>query len=275
MPDKKHSPFVPSVGANPISGRFTVMEALVVTAIILVVGALAYPIYDLIHTKTERQNTLGLMRALGSAVTSYSTQSSGLLPEEDAQGNDTWKNAAKADSKEVWYNALPHIMGKKSVGDYADNAAAFYTKENPLYVPGADYPQSDKKLVHPLFAIAMNTKLHQKEAGATKHRVKLTDIINQTKTVVLMEQGLPSEKPTLEVQKKKDYDGGAKGSAKSFIGRYRGEGVMVFADGHAELVEAKSVLTETARIPVPQTELIWTPNPDDDPNKGSGSSSKE
>jgi hypothetical protein len=92
--------------------------------------------------------------------------------------------------------------------------------------------------------------------------------------VALLEQGLLNEDRTLAVQSKKDYDGSPKGSAKSFVGRYGGKGVLQFFDGHAELVEVRRVLTETGQFPFPQTDIVWTPTPEENPNKSGDSKSK-
>lgn len=249
------------------TAAFTLMETVVVAAIIIVIGAIAIPVYTAIRQRAHKQSVTERMRTLGGAVATYTSQNNGLLPEEDAPGEDTWENSAKPEAKDAWYNALPRLIGRKGAGDYAASPRDFYTEENLLFVPGADYPGSDKKLRYPLFAIAYNTKLHRKDSEGRKARVKVNDVAIPSKTVVLLEQGLPGEKLTLEIQSKKDYDGSPKGSAKSFVGRYGGKGVLFFLDGHAELVAAKELLTEIARFPYPQTEVIWTPTPEEDPNK--------
>ena len=76
-----------------------------------------------------------------------------------------------------------------------------------------------------------------------------------------------NEDRTLALQTKKDYDGSPKGSAKSFVGRYGGQGHLFFANGHAELVSPKDVLTETGDFPFPQTSVVWTRTPEENPNK--------
>lgn len=262
---------MPVLETSPLShGRpaaFTLMETMVVIAVGLVLVAIAVPVYGVMRQRTNKQAALTQMRTLGGAVATYVNQNDNTLPLEDVKGDDTWLNAAAPDSTDAWYNALPRLLGRKGAGDYASEPSNFYTKENILFVSGADYPKSDKKLVQPLFAIAFNTKLHRKDAEGRKERLKMSDITQPAKTVVLLEQGLPKEKNTLAVQTKKDYDGSPKGSAKSFVGRYGGKGVLYFLDGHAEVVEAKDLLTETGRFPYPQTDVVWTRTPDEDPNK--------
>jgi prepilin-type processing-associated H-X9-DG protein len=137
-----------------------------------------------------------------------------------------------------------------------------------VFLPGANYPDK-KKFMAPQFAIAFNTKLHRNNESGEKQRIKLDQITNPTKTVAFLEQGCLNEDRTLAVQSKKDYDGSPKGSAKSFVGRHGGLGVLCFVDGHAELVSVNDTLTETGRFPFPQTDVVWTSTPEEDPNKDS------
>jgi type II secretory pathway pseudopilin PulG len=245
------------------------MEMLVTVAILLVLFAIAFPAYKVIRQRAHRQVAMKAMKDLGTGMTMYTGQNAGNFPAEDAAGTDTWKNAAKPEANDAWYNAVPRLIRRKGVGDFHGNPNDFYTKENVLFLPGATYPESNKKLRDPLFAIAFNTKLQRKDAAGKKKRTNLSDIKNASRTVILLEQGLPSEERTLPVQSKRDYDGSCKGSAKSFIGRYGGKGILYFADDHAELVEARDLLTETGSFPIPQGSFIWTCNPEENPNKNS------
>lgn len=243
------------------------METLVAVAIILVLIAIAFPAYKIIRQRANKQAALKTMKDLGSGMTMYTGQNAGNFPAEDASGTDTWKNAAKPEASDAWYNAVPKLIGRKGVGDYSTTPRDFYTKDNILFLPGANYPDGDKILREPLFAIAFNTKLQRKDADGRKKKTNLSDIKNPSRTIILLEQGLPDEERTLNVQTKRDYDGSCKGSAKSFVGRYGGQGVLYFADNHAEPVEARELLTETGTFPFPQGSFIWTCSPEDNPNK--------
>jgi prepilin-type N-terminal cleavage/methylation domain-containing protein/prepilin-type processing-associated H-X9-DG protein len=248
---------------------FTVMEVMVALAIVLVLLVIAFPVYKLMRQRSGKQAALKAMKELGSGLNTYTAQHAGVLPAEDASGTDSWKNAAKPEANEAWYNALPRLLGKKGVGDFADSPRDFYTSQNMLYLPGAAYPDSDKVLREPLFAIAFNTKLQRRDADGRKKPTKQSDITNPARTVAFLEQGLPDENRTLTVQTKKDYDGSCKGSAKSFVGRYGGQGALLFIDGHVEMVDARNLLTETGSFPFPQSSVIWTCTPEENPNKAS------
>lgn len=250
------------------SKGFTLMEILVVIAIILVLAAIAFPVFATVQNRANKAIAMNNMRQLGSAAGSYTSQNDGALPAEDAKGTDNWASAALPDNARAWYNALPVILSQKSVAQYASNPQAYYSKENILFLPGATYPETDKKLAAPLFAIAINTKLQRKNEAGEKS-AKLAQITNPSRTVLFLEQGLKDEKKAMPQQPK--YDGSPKGSAKSFVARYAGFGVLTFVDGHAELVEGKDILEENGQFkwPVQPGDVIWgkSTEENENPNK--------
>jgi prepilin-type N-terminal cleavage/methylation domain-containing protein len=262
---------------------FTLMEILVVIAIIVILAAIAYPIIMSARTNANKAEAINRMKALATAVGNYAAQNNGELPAEDAPGPDDWEVARKPEAQKAWYNALPKAMGQKSVADFVneDRTAAFYERENVLYLPGAQYPEG-KKLVKPYFAIAINTKLHRKEKDSApsstdskKRDVRYGNIEKPERTVLFLEQGMPGEPTAHEsISGKSDYDGSCKGSAKSFVARYRGLGVIAFVSGNCELVNAKQLLTPTGAIiwdaesaATNSLGFLWTPDPKEDPNK--------
>ena len=242
----------------------TLMEILVGVAIVMVLLAIAYPIYVGMKTRAGKAVALERMKTLGGAIATYAGQNNGMLPKEDGPGNDDWATIASPQAKDVWYNAFPTAIGKAPAGSFGPTT--FYTDANILYLSGANYPDK-KKFNVPMFAIAFNTKLERKDANDKKERLKLDQIADKSRTVVLLEQGLLNESRTLQIQTKTDYDGSPKGSAKSFVGRYDKQGHLVFADGTVRLVKVADQLTETGDFPFPPTDVVWTANPAEDPNK--------
>jgi prepilin-type N-terminal cleavage/methylation domain-containing protein/prepilin-type processing-associated H-X9-DG protein len=245
---------------------FTLMEILVVVAIILVLAAIAFPVFTTVQQRSHKGVAVNTMRQLAAASAAYTSQNDGELPREDAKGTDDWKAAADPENAKAWYNALLKIMGSRTVGDYAIAPRDFYSKENILYLPGATYPEGDKKLVMPLFAIAINTKLQRKDpVSGKKSPAMLSNIPKASKTVLFLEQGLPGEKKAHPTQSK--YDGSCKGSARSFAARYGETGALCFVDGHVEFWKAEDLLTETGKFPFPPEGVIWTRNEEEDANK--------
>src|SRR4030095_1596849 len=139
--------------------------------------------------RANRTHAMNNMHQLGAGFMTYVSQHDQTLPPEDSKGTDTWQNAAKPENADVGYNSIPKILGLKGVGDYATSTRDFYTKPNILFLPGATYPETDKKLRQPLFAMAVNTKLQRKDPegkrgdpGAKKEPVKVTNVTNPVKT---------------------------------------------------------------------------------------------
>lgn len=250
---------------------FTLMEILVVIAIILVLAAIAFPVYATVQNRANKAFAMNNMKQLGSASGAYTSQNDGLLPAEDSKGTDNWASAALPENAKAWYNALPVLLNHKSVAQYASNPQAYYSKENLLFLTGAKYPESEKKLVAPLFAIAINTKLQRKDETGEKS-ARLSQITNPARTVLFLEQGIKGEDKAMKQQPK--YDGSPKGSAKSFVARYNGQGALCFVDGHVDFVEGKDILTETGDIPSLKSnppwqpgDIIWTKTPEEESNK--------
>lgn len=260
---------------SPIHTRgITAMQLVVGFAVAIVLFAIGYPVLNVFRQRAHKQVAIERVRALSGAMLTFAQQNNGALPAEDSPGNDTWSRIGTPPAKSAWYNALPPLIGRKPAGDFAGNSDAFYTEENILFLPGANYPDK-KKFLTPMFAIAMNTKLERTGPDGQAERAKLTDIANPARTVAFLEQGLLNESRTLQVQTKSDYDGSPKGSAKSFVGRYGGQGVLGFFDGHAELADASALLTGTGYFPFPQTNVIWTAKPDENPNKTNAQRERE
>ena len=250
------------------ASAFTLMEIMVVVVIILVLAGIALPVYSSLRSRSDKMAALNNMRQITAALITYCGQNDGDFPLENIGTGETWINAAGPQGLPVWYNALPRMSGQKGVGDYLHSPRGFYTKENLLFLPGARYPASDKKLVRPLFAFAINTKLQRKDLTGLKGKAKLSQIVLPARTVAFLEEGLPGEKKASPVQPK--YEGECKSAGRSFAARYGGQGVVTFLDGHAETLGVKDLLTEAGQLIFPQTTIVWTRTPEENPNMGLG-----
>ena len=143
-------------------GAFTLIEVLVVIGIIVVLAAIAVPVYGSVRQRSGKVVAISNMRQITAELIAYAGQHDGDFPQENIGTGETWTNAATPAAAAVWYNVLPRQLGSKGVGDYANTPRAFYTKENLLFLPGAKYPNSDKKLIQPMFAFAMKPSFKEK-----------------------------------------------------------------------------------------------------------------
>jgi hypothetical protein len=110
----------------------------------------------------------------------------------------------------------------------------------------------------------MNSRLQRKDDDGVKKQGRFDQIQEPAKTVVLLERGLPGDKKTVPSQR--GFDGSPKANPRAFAARHNQKGCLIFADGHAELHAASDLLNPGGGIVVPQTRILWTLNPDDDPN---------
>lgn len=244
---------------------FTLIEVLISIAIVAALVTIAMTVMKSAKERSNQAAALQKMKSLGAAFVAYTTDKGGLLPYEDAVGTDDWTNAARPENSEAWYNALPRLMGAKSVGEIAASKPdLFYAQNYPLTIPGAPYPGPSKRLAKPSFAVAMNSRLQRKDEEGLKQQGRFGQIQEPAKTVILLERGMPNDKKTMPAQS--GFDGSPKANAAAFAARHNQKGCLVFADGHVELHAASDLITASGGIIVPQTSIVWTFNPDQDPN---------
>ena len=261
-----------SLRAARSPAAFTLMEILVVVAIILVLAAIAFPVYSTVLRRSHKITAINNMRQITTALVTYTTQNDGDFPDENIPAGSTWTNAANPEmGARVWYNSLPRLLGRKGVGDYPNTEAghtSYYTKENLLFLPGALYPPPAKRLLKPHFALALNTKLQRiSKTTKLKSKAKMSQITHPSRTVAFFEVGMLGEPKAMAIQAAYDDGGDPKSYGKSFVTRYGGRGVVTFLDGHAEDLEAKRILNDTGRVKVPpETDILWAPDSDIDPN---------
>ena len=257
----------PAFRAARPSAAFTLMEILVVVSIILVLAAIALPVYSTVMNRAYKIVALSNMKQITGALATYASQNDGDFPDENIPLGSTWVNAADPEKgAKVWYNTLPRLMGGKGVGDFANSVAghtSYYSRENILFLPGAQYPAPATRFAKPYFAFAINTKLQRKTDKKTglKNKAKMSQITHPSRTVAFLEVGIKGEKKAMALQVPYD-DSDPKSYGKSFVTRYGGRGVVTFIDGHAEALEIKQVLSPTGVVKFPpDTDILWTPEP--------------
>ena len=244
---------------------FTLIELLVVIAIVAALAAIVFTMFQSARAKAQKAGALQKMRSLGTAFAGYTSDKNGLLPYEDCIGSNEWQDAAHPDNQEVWYNALTRQMNATTVGELGQtNPQAFYDESYPLYIPGAPYPGAGKRLASPVFAVGMNSRLQRKDDSGVKKQEQFAKILEPAKTVIFLERGLPNDKKTYSGQR--GFDGSPKANARAFAARHNQEGVLVFADGHAEVHKASNLISTSGLINFPQLKIVWTLNPNEDPN---------
>ena len=249
------------------SSAFTLVELLVVIAVVGLLSVLAIPAMQGAMTRAKSAEALNQLGQLGKAAMAYLAESGGKLPREKPVGSSdspSWTEIRNARDTDVWYNALPPLCGMKAAWEYSTgaNRASFYKRGSMFYLSGAKYPAA--KNTAPVFAVAINSKLMGDEP------INPTIIQKPSRTALFIESGLPDEQ-ALALPGQSDYTGQPHAFASRFVARYNSRGVVVFCDGHAEILNAREVVGPSGRAwPAPQDtsggKVIWTADPAEDPN---------
>ena len=238
---------------NRACSAFTLIELLIVIAIVATLAAIVLPVYGSVQMTSRRTQSMSNLRQLTTGTLAYSGDHNGNLPQQgDAT---TWASAATntAAENDQWYNTvLTNYANSPSVSDYAKNPAAFYQKGSLFYVPAAPY--SSTKLAAPQFAVAFNSKLET--SGYTN--VSLQMIQAPTETVLYLETGVLGEKP---LTGQKAYTAQPYSYASRAAARYGGKMILTFCDGHADAFTATDIVSSSGKAyfpPKDNASVYWS-----------------
>jgi prepilin-type N-terminal cleavage/methylation domain-containing protein/prepilin-type processing-associated H-X9-DG protein len=252
-----------------IRRAFTLIELLVVIAIIAILAAILLPALAKAKSAARRTACLSNLRQWGLALTMYCTDNEDYLPRESF-GTGTvlnnWAQVRDPKNYDVWYNALPPLMGQLRAADFFSHRADFYEPQSFFHCPSVRLPPGAITGNNPLFSMSMNSKLIE----PPKIVVRAAEVLQPASTVIFLENLLAGE-PPVDPAQPTDNLGQPSSYASRFAARHDGRGNIVFVDGHAEnfrggeVVETKSGPFRGKAI-IPQIRIVWTPNPDDNPN---------
>ncbi len=260
---------------------FTLLELLVAVAIVIVLAAISFQVFTNMVQSANLTRATNKIKDLGQAFVDYTTDHGGRLPLENADipeisaDAEDWAVAASEEAEDAWYNVLPDRMGYRSVAQLGqDNAPmAFYDSSYPIFMGSAPYYKSEKRLKRPYFAIGMNSRLQRRSLDGYKDPGTLASIQQPANTVIFLERGLPKDKQHSKAQRK--FNGSPKANARAFATRHNQKGVLLFVDGHTEVRKVPELIRPSGEIIVPEdqepgTFIVWTRDPDDDPNAEPG-----
>ena len=260
---------------------FTLLELLVAVAIVIVLAGISFQVFTNMVQSANLTRATQKIKDLGQAFVDYTSDHGGRLPLENADvpgisaDREDWAVASSEEAEEAWYNVLPERMGFRSVAQLAEENApqAFYSSSYPTFLGAAPYFKSEKKLKRPYFAIGMNSRLQRRSLDGYKDPGTLASIQQPVNTVIFLERGLPKDEEHSKAQRK--FNGAPKANPRAFATRHNQKGVLLFVDGHTEVRRVPELIKASGEIIVPEDQspgktVVWTRDPDDDPNEEPG-----
>lgn len=246
---------------------FTLVELLVVIAVIALLAALLLPALSRAQAMARRTVCVNQLKQWDTGVHMYSDDNHDLLPREDAVDKaNAWSDVSDPKSYNVWYNALPMIIGgMNTASNYAATPSSqieFYKRGpgNLFHCPAAVFDPGQG--TYPRFSMVMNSKLDP-NANPEDQSVKLSAIRDPSRTAMFLDAGVPGEQPYNNAQPK--FNGQPKAYASRFSVRHNKSGVISFFDGAVRSYKGNKIINENGRAIFPG-DVIWCTDPLADPN---------
>lgn len=253
--------------ARPRTMGFTLVELLTVLLVIGILSGLLLPPLSKAKGRANSTVCLSSLRQWGWASEMFAMDHDDFLPREKAAGSpqgwtaeqaNTWAIVSSPENKDVWYNSVAALAGETPMISYAEDAFSRdrFFRKNLFTCPSS---KPDRAIDRPMFSVAFNSKLVMNGVVPRKGSA-----VRPLQTILFAEAGLPGEPKSIPAQA--EYDGRPHISANRFSSRHRGNGNLLFFDGHSSPARAGHVVTPEGKAFLPQDQYIWTIDPNADPN---------
>jgi prepilin-type N-terminal cleavage/methylation domain-containing protein len=245
---------------------FTLIELLVVIAIIGLLASLLLPALARGKGEARKTSCLSRLKQWNIALMLYAEDNEDSIPRESAINGGTiinlWIQVQTSSARDVWYNALPEYADGRRAATYYPLAVRpdFYDRDQLFHCPSATFPKGVGVDENAFFSYAMNSKLILNPFRT----MKLSSIDNPSATVTFLDNRLPAE-TKVDPAQENDNLGQPSAYSTRFVTRHLQRGLLSFADGHAEPVRGRDVVTN-GWAHYPQTKIIWTADPRVNPN---------
>jgi len=198
-----------------VAAAFTLLELLIVMAIIAMLAALVFALIGPVNAMRDQAHSASNLRQWGVALAAYANDNDGFIPRR-GQGVQP---VGQLNRPEDWFNALPPYLGMKSYGDLVAAGQRPKAGANSIFIrPGAKDPGGTAFLSYGMnmnlspWNLSMATKLSQIEQPALT--VFLAEAPGQYASTY------PSSQPY------------------GCVAPYRKQGNILFLDGHVSAFSA-------------------------------------
>lgn len=254
---------------------FTLLELLVVIAVIAVLSTLLLPALGQARAKVRRVECLSRLRQWNVAFRQYAEEHDDWIAREcyEPLGEVTINNWSQvrgrprpdgtSDSSDVWYNALPPYLGELPTVRYAAPAdrKQFLDTARLMHCPAARFPSYAFRSTYqfPLFSIAMNSQLIRLGPSI---RFSLVEQHSPARVVTFLDNRLEGEEAVHPAQET-THLGQPAAYANRFGARHQHGGNLAFADGHVSWHPGPDVVQTDASSPLvggpilPPRDVVW------------------
>lgn len=246
---------------------FTLVELLVVVAVVGVLAALLFPSLGRGRSLAKQTACLGLVRQWSMALQMYAMEQQDWMPREGFHTNgivgwNNWNQVRNPQAADVWYNTLTHYSGFRGAATYGDvtERAQFYGGRSGFLCPGVQIPEMARPPTFQiaLFSVAMNSQLVEPHnAPATRF-----GLIPNPSTMVLFTDNRLEKEPLIVKEQSTSALGQPAATANRFPCFRHGTGAnLAFADGRAQwtlgvrVVETNGI--NRGWIRMPEDQIAW------------------
>jgi prepilin-type N-terminal cleavage/methylation domain-containing protein/prepilin-type processing-associated H-X9-DG protein len=260
---------------------FTLVELLVVIAVIAILAALLLPALARAKQKARGIQCLNNLKQWVYALSMYKDEDeNGLIPREGQRRDghvrqDSWATVRDPANKDVWYNALPPLLGNhRTAASYASSLSGerpkFY-EDKLFHCPTARFRPGAGLDNDAFFSLAMNSKLIQAPTQSPHYSVRFETILAPSDTVAFLDARVNPLEPKVHPNQLDSDLGQPSASASRFAARHGAGGNLAFCDGHAAFQLGPKVVETRVGCFLgfaifPDGEISWCPDPLADPN---------
>lgn len=243
---------------NLSKSGFTLIEILVVVALVSILVAIGYGSYGSIRKNAQTTQSMSNLRQWGQALLIYVGDSGGVIPFEGDRDSLGWAQAGNADNQYAWFNVLPPMVSALPLSEMTTpNQRNFMTAEASIFrCPVVQFDPRPSPLVN--FSYMMNSQIYHPDApGKTAANgndpyppVLITHLPDPVLTAAFADGDNPRR---------------ARGRGRHVDNRHRNQTNIVFFDGSVRRFDSDYLREETfvangfTYMDNNKPDIIWNP----------------